>query len=322
MNLEKQLDKLLKQYRFILVRQDKHHVYRNHEGKVYVTASTPSDRWALQNQFSELKRVIASPPMATILALEAFERRLAENRATRLAIEAAKAQLQKRGGNGGQYSKTNGTGFYYDEPKVVVVNPEQQARDKEDERLRREEKKGELAMEQKFIDAMLDGYYVDLSEQIGINAEFHEFLLKENFASLLEEARHAEPLTATLEYCLSSEKAGAVEILRQTVNAEPDISLEDAHEYIEENLERLNQARESLDSFLPRVVPPAMRKVWREYRRTGDVSEKTEVCVYNSVKSLPTHPHFIWLPRNSQHWKTRIDNIVAGREPWDDGEEI
>lgn len=51
-------DALLRQHNFILVRQNKHKVYRNPEGKVYVVGNTPSDcRWA-QNALRTLKRVI------------------------------------------------------------------------------------------------------------------------------------------------------------------------------------------------------------------------------------------------------------------------
>jgi hypothetical protein len=51
-------DALLRQHKFVLIRHNKHRVYRNPEGKVYVVGNTPSDwRWAM-NALKTLKRVI------------------------------------------------------------------------------------------------------------------------------------------------------------------------------------------------------------------------------------------------------------------------
>jgi hypothetical protein len=55
---QKQISELLGKYDFDLVRQRKHKVYRNPDGLIFVTASTPSDRRASHNALSILKRVL------------------------------------------------------------------------------------------------------------------------------------------------------------------------------------------------------------------------------------------------------------------------
>src|SRR5438034_7983786 len=67
-------DALLCQHKFVLVRDDKHKVYRNPEGKVYVTAATPSDWRAGFNMLKALKRCIAEPAKPLVLAINDFER--------------------------------------------------------------------------------------------------------------------------------------------------------------------------------------------------------------------------------------------------------
>jgi predicted RNA binding protein YcfA (HicA-like mRNA interferase family) len=58
MNPQDQLIKLLRENSFNLVRQRKHKIYRNPEGRMFVISSTPSDRQAPQNALSTLKRVL------------------------------------------------------------------------------------------------------------------------------------------------------------------------------------------------------------------------------------------------------------------------
>jgi hypothetical protein len=53
-----QLRELLQEHSFDLVRQRKHRIYRNPDGLMFVTASTPSDRRASRNALSTLKRVL------------------------------------------------------------------------------------------------------------------------------------------------------------------------------------------------------------------------------------------------------------------------
>jgi hypothetical protein len=67
-----QLIELLHRNEFDLVRQRKHRVYRNPDGLVFVTASTPSDRRASQNALSTLKRILGrSIPQAQSLPVPA-----------------------------------------------------------------------------------------------------------------------------------------------------------------------------------------------------------------------------------------------------------
>ncbi len=58
MNPETQLQHMLFDYCFDLVRQKKHRVYRNPDGLTFVTASTPSDVRAAQNTLSDFKRYL------------------------------------------------------------------------------------------------------------------------------------------------------------------------------------------------------------------------------------------------------------------------
>jgi hypothetical protein len=58
MNPETELQRLLDEHSFSLARQRKRKVYRNPDGLTFVTASTPSDRWAAQNSLGELRRIL------------------------------------------------------------------------------------------------------------------------------------------------------------------------------------------------------------------------------------------------------------------------
>ncbi len=58
MNPQDQLMELLQEHSFDLVRHRKHKIYRNPDGLMFVTASTPSDRQAPQNALSTLKKIL------------------------------------------------------------------------------------------------------------------------------------------------------------------------------------------------------------------------------------------------------------------------
>ncbi|MGA8489392.1 MAG: hypothetical protein WB711_03155 [Terriglobales bacterium] len=58
MNPQDQLMELLEQHKFDLVRQRKHRIYRNPDGLVFVTASTPSDRRSPHNALADLRRIL------------------------------------------------------------------------------------------------------------------------------------------------------------------------------------------------------------------------------------------------------------------------
>lgn len=126
-NPEKQLHNLLRDNRFQLVRQTHHKVYRNHEGKVFVTSLTPSDyRWS-QNALTTLKKVLSSPPVPEVVAISEFER------------QQAAAVIQphsKEPGPGHTKQKSNGggTGFTYidkvQKEVVSMIPPEQKLAEK------------------------------------------------------------------------------------------------------------------------------------------------------------------------------------------------
>ena len=132
------ISRLLKEHRFQLVRQDKHKIYRNHENKIYVTSSTPSDhRWAL-NALSDLKRVIANPPKPMVLAISDYEREQA-------ALVIAGEQRQVAGVSGaGKNKRSRGTGFIYDEPNVPFSR----------KRSRRKQRRRLVEMPAKWSDAL------------------------------------------------------------------------------------------------------------------------------------------------------------------------
>lgn len=111
----KQHDALLRQHQFELVRQGKHFIYRNPEGKVYVTSATPSDsRWA-KTALTTLKRVIDSPPVPMTLAISEFDR---EQAANLLAGDS-----KQRGPGHGKQKHSGGTGIgYIDKPVKEIAS--------------------------------------------------------------------------------------------------------------------------------------------------------------------------------------------------------
>src|ERR1700733_10469223 len=108
-----QHERLLKQHGFELVRATKHHVFRNPEGRVYVTSSTPSDWRVAHNRLTALKRCLASPVQPFSLAISQFEREEAA-----FLIEGRKKVIPGAGGGG---SRSRGTGFIYDDAKILTV---------------------------------------------------------------------------------------------------------------------------------------------------------------------------------------------------------
>jgi hypothetical protein len=114
-------DALLRQHKFVLVRDDKHKVYRNPEGKVYVTAATPSDWRAGFNMLTALKRCIVEPAKPMVIAIDDFER----EQAAQLIQGQRKLQHSAHGMGSGKQKHSRGTGFIYDGPRMMT--PEEQA---------------------------------------------------------------------------------------------------------------------------------------------------------------------------------------------------
>lgn len=124
-NAQQQVDALLRQNNFRLVRQTKHRVWRNPDGKVFVTPSTPSDWRAVKNQVTDLRRILASDPVPEVVAISEYERREALAKLAR--------QEKKTGGAAGA-AKTKGTGFtYIDKQREVTstLTPEQRQAERE-----------------------------------------------------------------------------------------------------------------------------------------------------------------------------------------------
>jgi len=134
-------DALLCQHKFVLVRDDKHKVYRNPEGKVYVTAATPSDWRAGFNMLKALKRCIAEPAKPLVLAINDFER----EQAAQLIQGQPKLQHAAHGMGSGKQKHSRGTGFIYDGPRMIpeeqAIREVQRQRARENARRRAEEKR-------------------------------------------------------------------------------------------------------------------------------------------------------------------------------------
>ena len=110
-------DALLRQHKFVLVREDKHKVYRNPEGKVYVTSATPSDWRAEFNMLTALKRCIAEPAKPMVIAISDFER----EQAAQLIQGQQKQQHIAHGMGSGKQKHSRGTGFIYDGPRIATL---------------------------------------------------------------------------------------------------------------------------------------------------------------------------------------------------------
>jgi hypothetical protein len=135
-------DALLIQHKFVLVRHDKHKVYRNPEGKVYVTAATPSDWRAGFNMLKALKRCIAEPAKPMALAINDFER----EQAAQLIQGQPKLRHAAHAMGSGKQKHSRGTGFIYDGPRMMIpeeqgIREVQRQRARENARRRAEEKR-------------------------------------------------------------------------------------------------------------------------------------------------------------------------------------
>ena len=135
-------DALLRQHKFVLVREDKHKVYRNPEGKVYAASATPSDWRAEFNMLKSLKRCIAEPAKPMVIAISDFER----EQAAQLIQGQQKQQHTPHGMGCGKQKHSRGTGFIYDGPRIVplaeqAIREAQRRQARENAQRRAEEKR-------------------------------------------------------------------------------------------------------------------------------------------------------------------------------------
>ena len=105
------LESLLRQHGFKVVRETRHIVYRNPEGKIFVTSKTPSDHRAVKNMVSTLERVIASPAPSSELIEEESQRREIEKTITLTVTVKPLAGMS----GAGKGKKQRGVGIYYEE---------------------------------------------------------------------------------------------------------------------------------------------------------------------------------------------------------------
>jgi len=186
---ERERGKLLKQHGFVLVRQSCHKIYRNQEGKVFVTPATPSDQRGIYNSLSDLKRILAQPPMCELLAIADHERREKLRREQRAAQEAAQALAKKH--NGGGYGKGHGTGYAYYDAGVMLTDEERAAQaerrrqDKEDDRLARQEGERLAALGKTFVEEQLAVEFRKLEQVYGKAIAFFEYAV-ENYEAVYD----------------------------------------------------------------------------------------------------------------------------------------
>ena len=138
MNPARKLEQMLRQHNFKPVRHNSHRVFKNHEGKIFVTALTPSDyRWA-HNAISILKKVLSSPARPMVLAISDYEREQATEK-------IAGQQKRQIGQSNGKSKRSKGTGFIYEDRNVLTeedkLQRENQRKQAQENAQRRREKK-------------------------------------------------------------------------------------------------------------------------------------------------------------------------------------
>lgn len=119
------LESLLRQHGFKLVRQTKHLVYRNHEGKLFVTSKTPSDHRAVRNMVSTLERVIASPVPTSEVVEEERQRKALE---PTIQLTVTVKPLEGMQG-AGKKAMSKGVGIFYDDDKRLKQEEERKRRE-------------------------------------------------------------------------------------------------------------------------------------------------------------------------------------------------
>lgn len=134
----KQLELQLRLHGFKLLPGKKHKVYRSDRlgGRIFVTASTPSDsyRWA-KNALTDLRKIIEAPPRSEILAIEAFER----EQAAQIGLVATAKQAAGMIGSG-KGKKSKGTGYKYLSKADAVELTEEAVAERERVRARQAER--------------------------------------------------------------------------------------------------------------------------------------------------------------------------------------
>lgn len=100
----REVERLLKQHKFVLVSRNRHAKFRNPEGRVYVQSLTPSDWRVWYNRLQALKRALAElPPASDILETEKLceevESEQAEMRGRRAASGAGSSRCSINAGS-------------------------------------------------------------------------------------------------------------------------------------------------------------------------------------------------------------------------------
>jgi len=122
----KQIESLLHQHNFRLIRETKHRVYRNPAGQIFVCGSTPSDYRAAKNALANLRHVIESPAKPEIVAVSEFEK-----------TAAFTTPPPRRLGHNKQ-KRSKSIGIYWEEPTPTTA--EQEAIKKEQQERARKNK--------------------------------------------------------------------------------------------------------------------------------------------------------------------------------------
>jgi hypothetical protein len=161
MNPQTEFQSLLRQHKFRLVRQNKHYVYQEPEGRLLVVSKTPSDRRAYSNMVSNIKQIMRNPVPSSEALEESRQKKELE------AEIVLAAQQKKKAGASRPNGKSKGNGFYYDDvPKVFVPDEvkEQARNDKAWDGLIRHVRKQRKEMERRLRSMLQFAFVVAVVE--------------------------------------------------------------------------------------------------------------------------------------------------------------
>jgi hypothetical protein len=307
MKAERERARLLKQHGFVLVRETRHKIYRNPEGKTFVTPSTPSDARGVFNSLSDLKRVIAQPPMCELLAIADHEKREQLRREQQTAREAAQALAKKR--NGGGYGKGHGTGFTYIDhgvqltPEEKKVQAERRQQEAEDDKLARQERQRLAALGKVFVEELLPVEMDRAEQKSREGVAFADYVL-DNFEaafdtlmSMTEKAKQEDTYIET-EYNLTDRtlESAAKFIVELAIRTGSGRRLES--EAFQKNFSSWHaKCKACIDdpacrANVQNVLRVVLTRFWKERIKHGRVSERTKKEIESRTKQGLLDSHF------------------------------
>jgi hypothetical protein len=162
----KQLETLLRQEKYTLIREGKHLVYRNPKGQTFVTAATPSDhRWA-KNQLATLRRQIAGEGVRVPLVVAIADANRAQARPVpaRPLPTARKATKNGNRGIGIRYITKHRKQLTAEDRTASVLASVAQKQQENGRRIRRQDERDFIASAEKYLVAAGD-HVLELHQQ-------------------------------------------------------------------------------------------------------------------------------------------------------------